>query len=336
MKKLAIFRCDASPAIGAGHAARCLALADAFADAGYEILFALRKGSLDTAPDLTRYDHAELDGGEAEELDRLGILLTGKNSIFVLDHRERGAAYETVCRKFASRIVTITDFPDAKHDCDVLVDQTIGRDAEEYASLVPANCKALTGAQHALVGKSFLSRRGEAEERRRNNPGQRVLLAFGATDPFNYLGRLLPSLMEQTPDLSFTIAAGSRPLDDVKALCETHTDRISVVRAAKDMPRAILEADLAVGLAGTSAWERCVLGVPAALFIPSDYYRLATERLAATGAGAIVGSNDFDPAQASRKIVELAKSEATLAQMSARALALCDGEGASRIVNALC
>lgn len=332
---LTVLRCDASPAIGAGHAARCLALADALADAGHEILFAVRKGSLDTAPDLARYDHAELESGEAEELARLGALLAVKNSIIVLDHRERGMAYETACRKFASRIVTVADFPDAKHDCDVLIDQTIGREAKEYASLVPANCKALTGAQHALVGKPFLSRRGEAEERRGKNRGKHVLLAFGATDPFNCLGRLLPSLTEQTLDLSFTIAAGSRPLDDVKALCEAHADRISVVRAAKDMPRAILEADLAIGLAGASAWERCVLGLPAALFIPSDYYRLATERLAATGAGTVVGSDDFDPAQATRKIVELIQDEATLAQMSARAFALCDGKGPARIVNAL-
>lgn len=334
MRSLAIFRCNASLEIGAGHAARCLALAEAFVESGTEILFATNRDAPETFPALKKHRIEVVPSG-ASEPEWLGSLAQGRNVTLVLDLREHGAAYETACRKKTSRIVTIADFPDAPHDCDVLIDQTIEREAQEYASLVPANCKVLTGAQYALVGKSFVSLREEAGKRRDANLAKNVLLAFGASDPFNYLGRLLPALIEHAPGLRFTIAAGSRPLDDVQALCDKHAARISVLRKAEDMPRAVLGADLAVGLAGASAWERCVLGLPAALFVPSDYYRLATERLAATGAATIIGEHTFDAAEAARKIASLAANSVALAQMSARAFTLCDGQGAARIVNAL-
>lgn len=330
-----IFRCDASPEIGAGHAARCLALADAFADAGSEVLFAVNAAARETFPALKRFRTEIVPAGKTDEPQWLGEFADGKNASLVLDLRESSEEYEAACKRCAKKVAVIADFPDRKHDCDVLVDQTIGREAREYASLVPENCKILTGAQFALVGKPFAGLRGEAQQRRKEAPAKRILLAFGATDPFNYLGRLLPALIEHASGLKIDIAAGARPLDDLQALLVREGDHISVLRDAEDMPRALLAADLAVGLAGTSAWERCVLGLPSALFIPSDYYRLATERLAATGAATVIGGNDFEPADIARKIVELARDAARLAQMSARAFMLCDGKGAGRIVNAL-
>lgn len=333
---LAVFRCDASPAIGAGHAARCLALADAFAEAGCEILFATNREAPDTFPALRRHRLEIAPAMRAGELQWLGSLVEDKRATLILDLRETPLEYLTECRKRAHKLVVIADFPDRMYDCDILVDQTVGRTASEYASLVPANCKVLPGAQYALVGKSFLALRAEAGKRRDSSPAKNVLLAFGATDPFNFLGRLLPALIEHAPRLRFTIAASSRPLDDVRSLCEKYAARVSVLHSAENMPRAVLEAGLAVGLAGASAWERCALGLPSALFVPSGYYRLATERLAATGAAVLIGENSFDAQEAACEIAGLAANGARLARMSREAFVLCDGGGAQRIVNALC
>jgi UDP-2,4-diacetamido-2,4,6-trideoxy-beta-L-altropyranose hydrolase len=335
MKELAIFRCDASPEIGAGHAARCLALAEAFAESGTDILFATNREAPETFPALAKHRLEVVPPSLADEPAWLRKLAEDSHTSLVIDLPRASMNYESRCRSWAYKVAVIADFPDRKFDCDLIVDQTIGRMASEYTPLVPANCTPLTGAQYALVGKSFRTLRGEAQTRRKAAPAKHLLLAFGATDPFNYLGRLLPALVHAVPELKIAIAAGSRSLDDVRATVDSHADRLSVVRKAEDMPRAILEADLAVGLAGASAWERCVLGLPAALFIPSDYYRLATERLAATEAVAVIGGDDFDPAQASRKIAALAQDGAKLARMSTKAFEICDGNGAARVVEAL-
>lgn len=332
---LAIFRCDASQKIGAGHAARCLALADAFKDASFDILFATNREAPEIFSTLKQHRIEIAPDEGASEPEWLGKLAQGASACLILDLREVDRDYETRCKRWTRKLSVITDFPDRQHDCDVLIDQTIGRDASEYAALVPESCKVLAGSQYALVGKSFVSLRDQARSRRKAESASRLLLAFGATDPFNYLGRLLPALLEHAPRAKIDIAAGSRPLEDVHALCEKHADRVSVLRSPDEMPRALLKADLAVGLAGASAWERCVLGLPTALFIPSDYYRLATGRLAATGAATIVGDNSFDAAAVSHKIADLAADSATLARMSNRAFELCDGGGATRIVNAM-
>jgi UDP-2,4-diacetamido-2,4,6-trideoxy-beta-L-altropyranose hydrolase len=335
MKKLAIFRCDASPAIGAGHAARCLALADAFAESGADILFATNGEAEATFPALAKHRLEVVPRDLTDEPAWLRNLAEDLRASLVIDLPRASTNYESQCRSWAYKVAVIADFPDRKFDCDIVVDQTIGRMASEYTPLVPANCTPLTGAQYALVGKSFRALRGEAGKRRKEAAAQRLLIAFGATDPFNYLGRLLPALVQTAPELKIVIAAGSRPLRDVNALCEMHADRIFVLHTAEEMPRALLDADLAVGLAGTSAWERCLLGLPAALFIPSHYYRLATEGLAASGAAVIIGGNNFDATEATEEITKLAADGAALARMSEKAFALCDGEGASRIVNAL-
>lgn len=335
MNELAIFRCDASPQIGAGHASRCLALAEAFEEAGHDILFATNPEAATTFPALRKH---RIESGSFSTRDQpswLRKLAEGSRASLVIDLREADESYESQCKAWTHKLAVIADFPDRKHNCDLIADQTIGRAPGEYAPLVPTYCKVMTGKDNALIGRAFTTLRSEAKKRRAAAPAKSMLVAFGATDPFNHLGRVLPPLVETAPELKIVIAAGSRPLDDVRRTIENREGSISVIRNAEDMPRAILEADLAVGLAGASAWERCVLGLPSALFIPSSYYRLATERLADSGAAAIAGGDDFDPVQACRKIFGLAQDGAALARMSAQAFELCDGNGATRIVNAL-
>jgi len=49
---LAVFRADASPALGSGHVMRCLALADALITRGWRIGFACSPETLTTVPQL--------------------------------------------------------------------------------------------------------------------------------------------------------------------------------------------------------------------------------------------------------------------------------------------
>lgn len=122
---IAVFRADASPAIGGGHVRRCLSLADALAAAGWEIVFAASPQTFETMPALVRatYRHVALPPG-ADEARELRDRIPDGCTLLVVDHYGREAEFERYCRGWAAHILVIDDLVDRRHDCDMLVDQT--------------------------------------------------------------------------------------------------------------------------------------------------------------------------------------------------------------------
>jgi UDP-2,4-diacetamido-2,4,6-trideoxy-beta-L-altropyranose hydrolase len=332
---IAVFRCDASPSIGAGHATRCFALADALAELGWQTWFAVAPESLAAAPTLARHRCLIVEGDVTTENTRIAAAIGHRVDWLVIDHNGRYAEFETACRQWAGRILVITDLPDRKHDCDLLVDQTIGRTAKEYVPLVPSHCRVLGGTDYALVRRQFTEERAAAE-RRRTTPQsvRRLLLLFGATDVFRLTGRVLAALLRSSPNVTIDVVSGTLPTEDLVKLSAA-SDCVILHTAVEDMAKLMLATDLAVGLAGTSAWERCTLGLPSALFIPSESFREITDRLATAGAVSLIGDREFDDHDASAAILALAADGDRLAQMSAAAFRVCDGLGARRVASAI-
>src|SRR3979409_1834096 len=103
---LALFRCDASPAIGAGHVTRCLALAEELNDSGWRICFAVGPETIPTLPALAEngFDGRVPDGGDHGP-DALRAEVLGRADLLVVDHYQCDAAFEKACRSFARKIL---------------------------------------------------------------------------------------------------------------------------------------------------------------------------------------------------------------------------------------
>jgi spore coat polysaccharide biosynthesis predicted glycosyltransferase SpsG len=97
------------------------------------------------------------------------------------------------------------------------------------------------------------------------------------------------------------------------------------------MAALIAEADLAIGAGGSSAWERCVPGLPAITLILADNQRENTLALAAAGAAVALEVNGALPARLGEDFRALAADAERRGQMSEAAAALCDGAGAERV-----
>src|SRR5438105_9791110 len=152
---LAVFRCDASPRIGAGHVMRCLALAEMLGDAGWRVLFAVGSETVSIATTLAASGfgiHVINDANHEPEL--LGEAAAGQADLLVVDHYERDAPFERKCRSFARKVMVLDDATGRDHDCDILVDAAAGT-AEPYSGHVPASTRVLTGSGYALVRRSF-------------------------------------------------------------------------------------------------------------------------------------------------------------------------------------
>jgi UDP-2,4-diacetamido-2,4,6-trideoxy-beta-L-altropyranose hydrolase len=335
MPLTALFRCDASPKIGAGHATRSLALAEALARDGWHTIFASTSESVATVPALAHHQVVQVGGSPSDEPAEIRAAVGGPVDWLVVDHNGRDEKFESGCRTWAKHILVVADFADRRHDCDLLLDQTIGRESAADRALhepfVPRHCALLLGLEYALVRDQFTRRRMEAKQLRdQTQEAKRVLMSFGGTDAFGLTPRILAALLARDPPFIIDVVTGAKPGAELSSLAGQHAKRVTLHHAVEDMGSLMLAADLAVGLAGTSGSERCALGLPSALFVPSEHYREISARFAKAGASEIVGNEVFEEADAIPKILALAADKARLARMAAAAFSLCDGLGATR------
>lgn len=322
-----VFRCDASPGIGSGHVMRCLTLAGALREKGGACSFSCTAETALTVPALIEGGYALMTADE----------IPPPTDLLVVDHYGLDAAYETQARKWARHIVVLDDLANRAHDCDILLDQTLGREASEYKDLVPVHCHVMAGAGYALLNPRFAAFRQKAREDRAEKRGhvRHVLVSLGGTNLHNITGRVLEMLQAcPNPPLDIRVVLGghARHLPEVKQEIERINargkHRAVLQQDVKDMARAMLESDLAIGAGGTTSWERCCLGLPAILLEIADNQKLVARKLAEAGAVVNLGwHGDVRPQDMLDAIENLARNPEAVMAMSEKAFSICDGLG---------
>src|SRR5262249_18815445 len=157
--------------IGGGHIARCLALADELAERGHGCVFAVSAETAATMPSLAASGHdiEALSAGTTADLEPSLLAASWPQgcALLVVHHYGRDARFESACCPWAERILVIDDLADRPHDCDLLLDSTLGRAPADYASLCPKTCRMLLGPAYALLRPEFAAARSESLARRR-------------------------------------------------------------------------------------------------------------------------------------------------------------------------
>lgn len=316
-KPLILFRCDASVTIGTGHVMRCLTLADEMAGRGAECVFVSAPGTRDLVPALP---YAVLP---PEKLP-FGAALA------VIDHYGLDAAYEALVRSQTSAVMSIDDLPNRRHHCDLLLDQTHGRRAEEYRGLVPVTCITLAGAGYALLRPQFASAR-DSSLARRDGRLKRLLVTLGGTDPDDVTGRVLDCVAASGLDLDVDVVMGAKAphLDSVRAQAAA-LGKARVLVGIGDMAGLMAQADLAIGAAGTTTWERCCLGLPTLMLVIADNQKDIARLVIQAGAALAAA-----PHTIAGQLRDLAADPQGLRALSTAAASVCDGRGAARIADAL-
>ncbi|MBF0127019.1 MAG: UDP-2,4-diacetamido-2,4,6-trideoxy-beta-L-altropyranose hydrolase [Magnetococcales bacterium] len=328
-----VLRTDASVTIGGGHAMRCLTLAGAMVAQGHRVAFACRAGSREVVPGLAGGAcgvmtlPAELPI-EAEPQAMAAFWPEGCD-LLVVDHYGRDARFETPCRGWAKKILVIDDLADRPHDCDWLLDHTLGRRDSCYAGLTPAGCRMLLGTDHLLLRPAFARHRCATLARRRERRSGRLLVTLGMTDANNVTARVLDGIVRAQVDAEVDVVLGrSAPfVDAVRQQAENMSRKVTLHVDAGRMHQLMGAADLAIGAGGTSAWERCCLGLPTLTLILADNQKLVTSALSEANA-ALPCDTDNLP----RLLGDLWRDSQGLRRMGEAAARLCDGLGAPRSV----
>jgi UDP-2,4-diacetamido-2,4,6-trideoxy-beta-L-altropyranose hydrolase len=348
-----LFRADASERMGGGHIMRCLALADALAARGASVGFVcatlpqelarrITAGGyafwqIEPTPDLLdvtgNWDKAVLSA-EAQAFDAAqtaGIARAEQVDWVVLDHYRLDRRWGEAVRPTTAGLLVVDDLANRAHDCDVLVDQTLGRRADNYTDLVPAGCRTLLGARYAILRAEFAQARNVALQRRRHAPVvKKLLVSLGTTDIDGITIRVLQALSDAGITCPTEVVVGrSAPSHDAVQRLAERVDNLAVHVDSSEMAAVITSADLAVGAAGTSSWERCCLGLPAVTITLAENQRLIAERLAGVGASVATDS----PAEAAAAVAALLGDPAQRARMTAAAAALTAGRGATLVAD---
>lgn len=329
----ALFRCDASPTLGAGHVMRCLTLAEALAARGWRSTFAISADTARCAPALARSAHALVLLPAPNDPAALPAAVGAGWDLIVFDHYDLGEAHETACRPLGARLMALDDLADRRHDVDLLLDQTLARAPDAYRKLVPDQALILAGSQYALMRPAFAAARPEALARRAaGGPVRRVLVSLGFTDvgaiTASVAKALSPVLGDATCDLVIGPAAPSRTALEALCACDA---RFSLHVDPADMAGLMAGADLAVGAAGATSWERCCLGLPGVILTLADNQRLAARTLDEAGAARMAETPDG----AARMLASLLADETARTAMVQAAARVCDGAGAARVADAI-
>lgn len=358
------FRADASLHIGSGHVMRCLTLAEELRAQGAQCHFISRAhpGNLmevirqrgftvNSLPEPVKHGqeaikkiapaHSHWLGStwQADAQETCAVLASLQPDWLVVDHYALDQRWEDSVAADRHHLMVIDDLADRPHRCDLLLDQNLGRQPQDYAALVPTHCQVLTGPSYALLRSEFSALRPYSFQRRKAQPALRqLLISMGGVDPDNATGRVLQALKASVlpADCQITVVLGlTAPwLENVRELATHMPWPTEVVVNVNDMARRMAESDLAIGAAGSTSWERCCLGLPTLMVVLAENQMPGAYAMVAAQAASLIGNVSDIATHLPLAVAELIEPECS-SRMSVAASAITDGHGVVRVARAM-
>lgn len=335
-----LLRTEASVAIGSGHVMRCLALAQAWLDAGGRAVFAMAQATPAVEERLRneRFKVARVAaqlGSVADADETAGLAHLHAASWVVVDGYDFGAEYQARLKSHGLKVLFIDDNGHAPHySADLVLNQNAHGREELYRNR-ELSTKLLLGPRFALLRREFTAWRGW--QREVPAIARNVLVTMGGSDPDNITERVVEAISSGGDFETTIVAGGSNPhLVRLREFVGTCGGTFRLSENTLNMPELMANADLAVAGAGTTSWEICSLGLPALLIVLADNQEGIAHELSKRGVIASLGrGSDLAPSTIASQLRNLAHSRSVRREMSERGRALVDGRGAERVVVAL-
>ena len=333
-----LIRADASIAIGTGHAMRCLALAQAWQDAGGCVTFAMAETTT-AMKDRLLAEGCEViaiqcEPGSDEDSQQTSKLARERRAQWiVVDGYRFSGRYQDVLRADGYRILFLDDYGHAEtYPSDFVLNQNVGADPSLYERR-GADTRLLLGARYALLRREFSVwrtwRRDTAEK------GRRVLVMMGGSDPENLTARVMAAANHaQVEDLTLTVVlGGSNPHGEkLERIAAESGAKVELLRDPANLAELMAGADMAISAAGSTCWELCLMGVPALLIDVADNQKALAEELQRRECAIHLGDRTVPEKRITEALGSLADSQRLRKSLAARARELVDGHGARRVV----
>ncbi|MDO7361451.1 MULTISPECIES: UDP-2,4-diacetamido-2,4,6-trideoxy-beta-L-altropyranose hydrolase [Acinetobacter] len=353
------FRADASLHIGSGHVVRCLTIADALVKQGHEsyficrqhqgnlIAFVRQRGytvyvlsepALNNSDSLSEYQRWLGVTEQQDAQETLDILKEQPVDWMIVDHYGLSSVWQQIVRQQVNWIVAIDDLANRQHDANIILDCGLANTPEDYAKLNKRKGFYLTGPSYALLRPEFRTKRLWLEQHPKsyNHENLRILVNLGGIDKDNLTGTVLELLSHSQlrQHLSITVVMGINApwKESVVELSKKLPFHSTVLINANNMADLMAEHDLAIGAAGSTAWERCCLGLPTIMICMADNQKMIAKYLHDLGVAVSLDQTELND----KLLMALEQfNQMQLSTMHQKALSITEGLGADLLLKTI-
>ncbi|MDD3896381.1 MAG: UDP-2,4-diacetamido-2,4,6-trideoxy-beta-L-altropyranose hydrolase [Candidatus Peribacteraceae bacterium] len=333
MRENLVIRTDAGTQIGAGHAMRCLALAQEW-KAGSGMVEFLSK----TLPDTIR-KRIEEEGctvralsaepyTEEDAVETAACATKTNAQWIVVDGYDFSASYQQSIKQNGHKLLFIDDYGHAEHYCaDIVLNQNVYASEELYESREPET-KLLLGTTFALLRKEFAQ---ETAEKEIAPAARKILVTLGGSDPENVTAKVIEAITS-VKGLAATIVVGGVNPNIQRIQTDGDARGMEIIVDATNMKRLMEWADIAISGGGTTCYELACVGLPALSIVLADNQRAVAEGMEESDAAVNLGWHaDVSPKEISDALRKLLTDQVKRTTMSQAGKSLVDGHGAARV-----
>ena len=343
-----VIRADASMAVGTGHVRRCLSLVATIRQKGGHCVFLTRQGPHNLANEIraagcdVRFvlDEDVISDWETDAKASIAAIEDLGAAWLVVDSYALDARWQRKVRPHVLRIMAIDDLANRPHDADLLLDQTFGRNETDYSDHISPGCTQLLGSDFTLLRPGFRALRSQSIARRGELQNiASVLVSTGGGDDGGISlesveqlaqlpARMRPHIKVIIPNTVPSFAAVSEIVNGISGGADLY-------EAVSDMEVHMAAADFAFGAGGTTSWERCCLGLPAAVIVTAENQVFLADCLQEVGAVSLIDRTKRDSLWVGNILENLNSNMHEYHRMVSAAADICDGLGADRVVLAM-
>jgi UDP-2,4-diacetamido-2,4,6-trideoxy-beta-L-altropyranose hydrolase len=332
-----LIRADANVAMGTGHVMRCLALGQAWQDAGGRCVFAMSASTPAVDRRLKEegmgIEHLDVAAGRPEDAKETAYVASKKAAEWiVVDGYQFDSEYQSAIKAAEFKLLFIDDNSQAgPYRADLVLNQNTHARSSFYAKSEPST-RLLLGPRYALLRREFRGWRNW--QREIPAVGRKILVTMGGSDANNLTAKVLDAFRELSrPNLETVVmVGGSNPhLCSLKASIQKESMRL--ITDATNVPELMAWADVAVAGAGTTFWEMCFLGLPGILLVLAENQTHVAETAGKMGIACSLGNApDVSVSTIAGKLAALLDSRDARMSQSEKGRKLVDGRGAERVV----
>jgi UDP-2,4-diacetamido-2,4,6-trideoxy-beta-L-altropyranose hydrolase len=337
-----IIRADADAQIGTGHVMRCLALAQAWQDAGGRAVFLMATESPPLEARLRSEGmdvvHLPVQPGSMDDAIQTANLArqVGADRV-VVDGYHFDAEYQRTIKDSGLRLLFIDDIGHAGHySADLVLNQNIHAHEDLYPNREPYT-RLLLGTRYVLLRREFLKWRGWKREI--PEVARKVLVTMGGSDPDNVTFKVIQALQQVDMDglEAIVVVGGSNPhYKELQSAVQDVRFPIRLESNVVDMPELMAWADVAVSAGGSVIWELAFMGVPIIGLSRAEQEEVLLQRSTQSGISVNLGVyHSVQPGWICEVLTGLAHSKEQRLAMSRAGRSLVDGFGPDLVINSM-